>query len=313
MEPEAVWTELSQLTVGPSPRMDGVNRAHVAALAELQGRWPPILVGRSDGRLIDGHHRVAAARLLGWSRLPVLFFDGTDDDAFIESIRRNVDHGLPLTIEERKMAAGRLLDAHHDWSDRRIAEICALSARTVARLRAVSGHQSDGVELRVCRDGRKRPANVVSTHLRIVEAVRSNPAASLRVIARSVGSSPETVRRVKRDMTRRRSSLAPVQEDAPAGTNTLPAVEPEPPLVADFWPSATDRAITSTPDGEEFADWFDRTDIRPDWRAHVMSVPLSRVYEVADDARRRARVWSEFSQVLEERARTSGASSHLAG
>ena len=313
MEPEAAWTELNQLTAGFSPRKDEVNGAHVAALAELRGRWPPILVGRSDGRLIDGHHRVAAARLLGWSRLPVLFFDGTDDDAFIESIRRNVDHGLPLTIEERKTAAGRLLEAHHDWSDRRIAEICALSARTVARLRTLSSPRSDGVELRVCRDGRKRPANVASTHLRIVAAVQSNPDASLRVIARSVGSSPETVRRVKQDLTRRRSSPAPVQEQPPGGTSILPAVEPEPAPVADRWPSATDRAITSTPDGKEFADWFDRTDIRLDWRAHVMSVPLSRVYEVADDARRRARVWSEFSEVLEERARTSRASSHLAG
>jgi hypothetical protein len=45
--------------------------------------------------------------------------------------------------------------------------------------------------------------------------------------------------------------------------------------------------VTSTPDGKEFAAWFDRTNVGRDWRMHVAAMPLSRVYEVADEARRR--------------------------
>ena len=61
MDAEDVWVDLDRLKFGLSPRRRGVDRAHAAALAELEGGWPPILVFREDHRVIDG---AMAARYL---------------------------------------------------------------------------------------------------------------------------------------------------------------------------------------------------------------------------------------------------------
>src|SRR6266516_639835 len=87
---------LDALRVGPSFREEGLDSGHVATLAELGGAWPPIVVRRDDRSVVDGQHRVAAARRLGLRRLQVTWFDGSAEDAFVEFVRCNVGHGLPL-------------------------------------------------------------------------------------------------------------------------------------------------------------------------------------------------------------------------
>jgi hypothetical protein len=63
-----------------------------------------------------------------------------------------------------------------------------------------------------------------------------------------------------------------------------------------------DPAFASREDAECFAALFDATTIeRATLIGHVESVPLSRIYEVADEARRRAELWREFADVLESR------------
>src|SRR5262249_45270348 len=117
-------------------------------------------------------------------------------------------HGLPLTLPERERAAGRILRLHRQWADRRIAEVCGLSPTTVARIRssaalASSGtsrrptNQSGQLDKRIGRDRRLRPVDSSPLRHRIADALRANPAASLRVVAAKVGASPETVRRVR--------------------------------------------------------------------------------------------------------------------
>jgi hypothetical protein len=63
-----------------------------------------------------------------------------------------------------------------------------------------------------------------------------------------------------------------------------------------------DRALSSTPEGTFFGEWFDKTRVSDDdCDEHRLSVPLSRIYEVADEARRRAMVWTNFARRLEAR------------
>lgn len=301
-EAKAVWVNLSDLRPGRSPRQRGLNPAHVSALVEREGQWPPVLVERASLRIIDGHHRVAAARELKLERLPVILFDGSAEDAFIEAVRQNVTHGLPLTLYERRGSAERLLRAHPEWSDRRIAEICALSPRTVARVRTDAGIGSDADEIRIGMDGRQRRTSPEANRLRIAEALDANPHASLRSIAQVVGTSPETVRRVRQRMAEGRGSgpSAPAIEILPANVialthGTIPSMNSS--------ASTSDPALMSTDDGQEFAAWFDGTDPGHGWVERAASVPLSRVYELADQARCRAEVWNRFAQILEERAR----------
>jgi hypothetical protein len=66
---------------------------------------------------------------------------------------------------------------------------------------------------------------------------------------------------------------------------------------------SADSACASAEAAHEFAAWFDRT--RVDWdscQLHAPDVPLSRVYEVADESLRRAKLWSDFAAALQMRA-----------
>jgi hypothetical protein len=141
------------------------------------------------------------------------------------------------------------------------------------------------VDKRAGRDNRLRPADPVQARQRVIEAIEANPTGSLRAIARVAGSSPETVRSV-------RARLA-AAADAP---DRPPALEARP--VTD------DPALTATERGQEFSVWFERTGVTAeDWTDHIDSIPVSRVYELADEARRRAAQWQEFAAVLEGRVR----------
>ena len=55
-------------------------------------------------------------RLLGQHEVAAVVFEGNSGEAFAEAVRCNVTHGLPLTLDERRTAALRLLRDLPDWS-----------------------------------------------------------------------------------------------------------------------------------------------------------------------------------------------------
>jgi hypothetical protein len=289
---DVVVLHLESLQVGPPMREGGLSQAHVLVLAELEGRWPPILVAKDDHAVIDGHHRVAAARRLGLRDIRARVFDGGPDEAFVEFVRCNVGHGLPLTLGERKGAVARMLDAHPEWSDRRLARLCALSPTTVGRIRSERGRDAAGeprpsVQVghsaaRVGQDGRLRSAEAGGKRAHVAELLNADPDRSLRAVAHAVGVSAETVRSVR---------------------NRLQAHDKGQPT-----PWQGDAAFSSVDGGAGFVEWFDRTLVEEvDCWSHVGEIPLSRLYVVADEARRRARCWSAFATALEQRVKQTGA------
>ncbi|MHB8466465.1 MAG: hypothetical protein ACYDH6_23125 [Acidimicrobiales bacterium] len=293
---------LADLRLGPSLRAGGIDPGHVQALKELAGRWPPIVIASAERTVVDGLHRVHAALALGLTRLPCVFFAGDEDDAYAEFVRCNTAHGLPLTFQEREAAAGRLLRSHAEWSDRRIASICALSPGTVARVRAVRARPTaagEQLDTRVGLDGRSRPVDRRELRARIAEALRANPRASLRGIAAQVGTSPTTVRSVRGELG---GGLGVGGADVQAGEDEawIAAFNQMVDSGAEWAP---DAAVLSTEEGAGFADWFTRTAIADEWWAFVGTVPYSRVYEIADEARRRADHWTGFARALEARSR----------
>jgi hypothetical protein len=58
-------------------------------------------------RVLDGMHRVRAAILRGDAVIAAVFFDGDADAGFVEAVRANISHGLPLTVADRKAAVAR--------------------------------------------------------------------------------------------------------------------------------------------------------------------------------------------------------------
>lgn len=301
---------IAELGVLPSMRERGIDPAHVAALAEVAESWPPIVVNRSDRVVIDGQHRVAAAKQRGLRAVRAVWFDGSPDDNYVEFVRRNVSHGLPLTLAERRLAARRIVGSRPNLSDRGIAVVCGLSPRTVARLREEVGsdtgrtNRSRAAKGRVGRDGRVRPVDPVATRARIAEELARQPDASLRTIGNAVGASPETVRSVRHEMRAASPSTlndAPVSREPEATVLGLLSHSRKAPAALQC---RDDRAFTDCEDGRQFVDWFAATSVEQSqlWQ-YAETVPLSRIYEIADEARRRAEFWSRFAEAIEGKVR----------
>ena len=301
---EVVWLALDEIGPGAQLRDAGLDEAHVEGLVATQGTWGPVLVQRHDRRVIDGAHRVAAARRLGLSRVEAETFDGDPVDVVVEFVRRHGTDGLALTVPDRKRAAASVLASRPEWSDRRIAEVCGLSPKTVGRVRASQvGLGGSGAQVaRVGRDNRVRPLDPVAVRSRIVEALSDQPDASLRVVAASVGVSPETVRLVRMNL-RNGTPVDPARSAVPVAEPDLAlSFAPEPVAVPPTWED--DAAIATCDRGADFLAWFERTCVDATSCDELREVvPLSRVYEIADEARRRAEVWTDFARRLEARSR----------
>lgn len=193
-----------------------LDRGRVSLLVGTSEEWPPILVSFPSNIILDGVHRVAAAELLGQTEITADYFYGSASEAEVESIRRNVSLGLPLSMSERLAAARRVIASYPDWSDRRLAEVCGLSSKTVARRRHLLEQEGRiaATPIRMGNDGRRRAADLLSQRARIREALQEHPTASLRAIAKMVSvtspDGPADSPRAKHDVTHVRSSTRPI-------------------------------------------------------------------------------------------------------
>jgi ParB-like chromosome segregation protein Spo0J len=193
------------LQVTDSPRLTGENSEHIQVLVESPDEFPPILVHRPSMRVVDGIHRLAATRLRGHEEIRVQFLNGSEEEIFVISVQENIAHGLPLSLADRKAAAARIVKAHPEWSDRRIASVAGLSHKTIGTIRATpQGGSGENAQLHARRghDGRLRPVNSSEGRRLAAELLEDNPTASLRTVARKAGISPGTARDV-RDRLRR--------------------------------------------------------------------------------------------------------------
>ena len=179
----------------PAERLRPADPEHVLSLSQVLDDCPPITAHRGTMRLVDGHMRVDAARLLGRPRLPVVWIDGDDAAVLEAAVTANSRHGLPLTQSERKEAARRLMVEAPHWSTRRIARACGLPEATVRRMRPPASPTQ--VDTRIGTDGKAYPISS-SAHQAARTMLESAPEASDRAIARATGLSPTTIGRLRR-------------------------------------------------------------------------------------------------------------------
>lgn len=283
-----VLIDLDDLREGGSPRVTGVDESHVDVLAGVLDKVPPILVHRESLRVIDGVHRVRAARLLGRTRLPARLVDGDAADAFVAAVRANTEHGLPLSVADRKAAAATILRTHPHWSDRMIADVVGLSAKTVATTRT-----GDGVA-RTGRDGKVRPLDGARRRRVAARLLAENPDLSLRQVAKMAGISPETARSVKVRLAR--------GED-PAGHDRTPRVRtaPEEP----DWTTVVrrlraDPSLRFTETGRTLLRLMEAHAVNTGrWESIAGGVPAHCRSTVAAMAGEFARAWHSFAEQLE--------------
>lgn len=193
--PEPTYWPIANLTAGVTIR-HSLHEGHVRNLVAVLEHCPPILV-TPDGVIVDGQHRVEAARRAGWVRIPATALPDTGPGAeVLAAMAANAAHGLPLTRSERRAGVRAVLETRPDLSDRAVAQACGVARTVVADVRAeisCSGGRDDHLNARTGADGKRYGPIDQSIRRRIEAMVLLFPEASVRRIARTCGVSVGTV------------------------------------------------------------------------------------------------------------------------
>lgn len=133
----------------------------VKQYAGMLDELPPVelmRVGRSL-RVIDGRHRIAAARAEGRAEILAVVREGSERDAFVAALGANARHGVRLSDADLRLVVGAALaDAELvQWADRRLARLVGCSHTIVGVIRAECRPESVD-EPRVGQDGKRRKA-----------------------------------------------------------------------------------------------------------------------------------------------------------
>jgi ParB-like chromosome segregation protein Spo0J len=301
-----VNTPIASLVPGFHLRATGVDAAHAQMLADVAASagLPPILVQKEGARVIDGMHRIEAARLRGAWSIKARIIDCTDKEALVLAIRSNTLHGLPLSRADRICGAKRILAAHPDWSDRAVAEVSGLSAKSVASLRSGSDVQLRQWK-RLGRDGRRRPLVPGEGRRRAAEYIAAHPEASVRQIASEVDVSVGTAQKV-------RESLRSVPQRPPGGDGQVRPIASAPRsrparLHTLAWavvaPKLTgDPAVRYSEGGRAFLRWMGLHSTQADeWREFVDAIPAHWLDDVRWIALTMSNEWRQFAEWIESR------------
>jgi hypothetical protein len=104
--------------------------------------FPPLQVFRIEDHyvLVDGYHRLWASQDAKIKEVLCDVHEGTMRDAILFASGVNATHGLRRTKEDKRRAIERLLvdPEWGRWSSNKIAEICKVDAKTVAKYRGNS-------------------------------------------------------------------------------------------------------------------------------------------------------------------------------
>ena len=195
---------ISVLECGLFRRGSGTDSTHVKLLADAASanELPPIVVQKNNLRIVDGMHRLEAAKIRGETIIRARIVSCSDEDAFILAVKSNTLHGLPLSRADRIFGAQQILAWHPEWSDRAVGVAAGLGAKAIAALRCRldDGGQQSGK--RLGRDGKRHPVAGIEGRRRAADYIASRPDASLRAIAAEADVSLGTPRDVRARLQR---------------------------------------------------------------------------------------------------------------
>lgn len=279
-----------------SPRAHGLDHDHVRLLAGIDRKLPPITVHQPTMRVVDGMHRLAAAKLNGQIYVEAKFVHGDLEEAFRLGVEANVAHGLPLSLADRRAAAARIVKSAPVLSDRSVARTTGLSAATVAAIRArVADHVA---VVRIGVDGRTRPLTAEAGRIAAGQIIARRPEATVREIARearvSVGTAHDVRRRVLAGehpllSTSRPAAPRPVRQPGPTKTDLeqiLNALRQDP-------------TLRYSDAGRSLLRWLDQHVISLDqWHGTRENVPPHCLEKIAKFAEECARRWMAVGEEI---------------
>lgn len=193
-----------------NPRRQAVDPDVVDHYASIFNEviWPPILVHRGTNKLLDGWHRVEAAKRAGVYSLPVLWADCKEEEMFALAVKANLGHGLRLTREERYQAIARL--QRESWTPERIAEVLGCSLGMVSRTEKaedlrikykVKSHPAAALPIESLVEITKLPEELQDEIVELACEVEAEPADLRRTVRAVKKGEVETPQDIRRTMT----------------------------------------------------------------------------------------------------------------
>jgi ParB-like chromosome segregation protein Spo0J len=285
-----------------SPRAAGEDAEHVRRLAESSSTLPPIVVHRPTMQVIDGLHRLRAARSRGAATIAAVFFDGDAKEAFVLAVKLNAMHGLPLTLAERKAAARQIFSLYPQWSDRRIAGVAGVSPKTVSAIRRRVTVDFPHPAARIASNGVVYRSNA---HARQVAArlFAADPNASVREIAEATGMSVTTAKDVRKRLRHRANTASGDLEDGDGHkrmrTAAHPATRPQPDIAEVLDHMRRDPSLRFTESGRAVLRWLEVPFGGVDLKTVVDKIPSHCAPGLAEVARQRSRDWEQLAELLD--------------
>ncbi len=194
-----------------NPRLHGVDQEVVEFYATIfkEVVWPPILVDRATRKLLDGWHRVEAAKRAGVYTLPVQYVDAQEEELFALAVKANLGHGVRLTREERYRAIARM--QREAWTHERIATFLGCSLPMVQKTEKaedlrirfkVADHAGAMLPTESLVEVVKLPEEYHHDFVEMIcdaDAQPSDVRRAVRAVKKGVVESPQEVRRVMTD------------------------------------------------------------------------------------------------------------------
>jgi len=210
-----------------NPRLQGVDQDVVEFYATIYREviWPPILVDRATKKLLDGWHRLEAAKRAGVYNLPVQWVDAKEEELFALAVKANLGHGVHLTKEERYKAIIRL--QREAWTHERIAEFFGCSLKMVVNTEKaedlrikfkVQEHPGAALPTESLVEIIKLPQEYFDEMAELAAEVEAAPAdvrRAVRAVKKGEVEDPQDIRRVMTDpefLKTRKAATTPLED-----------------------------------------------------------------------------------------------------
>ncbi|MFD5742186.1 ParB N-terminal domain-containing protein [Streptomyces massasporeus] len=311
---EITQVPISRIMVVGSLRTVGEDPRHIRALAEVCSELPPIVIHRKTMTVIDGVHRLRAVENSGATHISAVLFNGDEREAFVLAVKLNSNHGLPLSLADRKAAALHMLADFPEWSNRRLAGVVGLSDKTIAALRRRSGAElPHPTAVRLGRDGVAYPLAAAEGRSRALVYLAAHPDASAQEVARAAGISLTTAKDARKRARALPGEPAPTEQPdhgpVREGGAGHPAIVKRPrahPASADLSLAVrrlrADPSLRFTEVGRKLLRTLDPSATQPhDWAAMASSIPIHCAPLIAELARHHAESWQLLAESLTER------------
>ncbi len=197
--------------------------------------------------------------------------------------------GLPPKLKDRKAAARRVLEAHQEWSDRKVAEAAGLSPKTLAAIRAASPCSTEATPQLTTRVGRDNRRRAMPKTGRGIAARHSGAVSPSTIDPMSWALAPDPGPRLR--LERRSRARGPAA--ALAAQDLDPAVA--------MTALRDDPSIRLSDSGRDLLRLLLSSGIsNSEWRRIAKAVPAYRRNLVAELAEQCAASWHAFARSLRE-------------